>query len=155
MENASKALIIAGGALILVLLFTLMNYVFTNMGEQASTFYEEMSETEITEFNQRFLNYDGRGTTVDNEGNYINPLNIQDVVTIANLAIDNNKSKTRQVIVDVTLTANSSTVNLSSDSIDTDFLNNLLVQYSDAKFSCIVNYAEDSLLVGSVKLTLL
>lgn len=145
MENASKALIIAGGALLVVLLFTVMNYVFGNMAESASDMYDTMSESEITEFNQKFLNYDGRGETKDSEGNPINPLNIQDVVTIVNLAKDNNERENPSMVVSVTVNGSNWTTEM-----DTKDLNEALITYKEKKFKCTVSYATNSTLVDSV-----
>ena len=139
MENASKALMIAGGALILILLFTVMNYVFRNMGSSSSEIYDTMSESEITEFNQQFLNYDGR-----------TDLTIQDVVTIVNLAKDNNEKKSQPVVVTVTV------MGRRWDEESAEELNAHLMEYSNHdiySFSCQVNYAKNSKLVGDVIIT--
>ena len=101
MENASKALIMAGGVLIAILLLTLFAYVIKNMGENTAGMYEELEIAENNKFNQKFLNYAGRGvdTVYDKDGNAVhNPLTIQDVVSIINLAKDSNKSDKRPII---------------------------------------------------------
>ena len=64
MENASKALIMAGGVLLAMLLLSLGTYLFKNMGVSSSNVYSKLEESDITEFNQQFLNYDDRGTYV-------------------------------------------------------------------------------------------
>ena len=94
MENASKALLIAAEVLIGILLLTLFSYLFTKMSEQTARIGEKAKLNRINQFNQEFLNYEGRGTKNDDEGNPINPLTIQDVATLINLANDNdNKYK--------------------------------------------------------------
>ena len=70
MENASKALLIAGGVLAGILLLTLFSYILLQMKGFASKHYAEMSEHETAEFNQQFLKYEGR-----------DDLSIQDVIT--------------------------------------------------------------------------
>lgn len=97
MENASKALLIAAEVLIAIMLLTLFSYIFTKMSEDTAKIEEKAKVSKITEFNQEFLNYEGRGTIVvgtDSSGNnlYNNPITIQDVATLINLAIDNNKN---------------------------------------------------------------
>ncbi|MCI8482663.1 MAG: hypothetical protein HFJ27_06470 [Clostridia bacterium] len=79
MENAAKALLIAGGILIAVLLIGLLVYSFGSM----NGYFEEQQQTEKTEqltaFNQQFESYNRkllRGT---------------DVVSILNKVLDNNK----------------------------------------------------------------
>lgn len=92
MENASKALLIAAGVLIAILLLTLFSYLMRQMGSSTSGIYSKLSQREITEFNQKFLNYEGRGiysVGKDNEGNDLyNPLTVQEVATLINLARD-------------------------------------------------------------------
>lgn len=82
MENASKALLIAGGVLIAILLLTLFSYLFTQMASSTSSIYNSMSKHEIDEFNQQFLNYEGK-----------KELTAQDVETLINLAEDARKNK--------------------------------------------------------------
>lgn len=96
MENASKALLIAAGVLIAILILTLFSYLMRQMGSSTSGIYSKLSQREITEFNQKFLNYEGRGiysVGKDNEGNDLyNPLTVQDVATLINLARDSKEN---------------------------------------------------------------
>lgn len=87
MENASKALLIAGGVLIAILLLTLFSYLFGQMGASTSNIYEVMEKHEIAEFNQQFLNYEGRGVNAGTS-----PLTAQDVATLINLAQESEKN---------------------------------------------------------------
>lgn len=87
MENASKALLIAGGVLIAILLLTLFTYLFRQMSENTSSIYETLEKSEIAEFNQQFLNYEGRGNIPGST-----PLTVQDVATLINLAQDSSKN---------------------------------------------------------------
>ena len=84
MENASKALLIAGEVLLGIILLTLFSYLFTLIAENTSRIEENAKLNRINEFNQEFLNYEGRGTIY-------NPLTAEDVATLINLAKDNNK----------------------------------------------------------------
>ena len=79
MENAAKAIMIAGAALLAVLLLTLFIYATRSMGESAANIYSAMDEAQISEFNQQFLNYNNR-----------TDLKPQEVVTIINLAKESN-----------------------------------------------------------------
>ena len=90
MENASKALIIAGSFLAGILLLTLFSYLLMQMKDFASKNYSKMNEHEISEFNQKFFQYEGR----DN-------LAIQDVITIINLAKDNNVKANKPLTITV------------------------------------------------------
>ena len=92
MENASKALLISAGVLIAILLLTLFAYLMRQMGSSTSEIYSSLSKNEISEYNQKFLNFEGRGVNSigkDKDGNDIyNPLTVQDVATLINLASD-------------------------------------------------------------------
>jgi len=80
MENASKALLIAGGVLIAILVASLGVYFARNFAEQTSRLYQMMESSKKAEFNQKFMKYDGS-----------TELNIQDVVTLINLAKNSNE----------------------------------------------------------------
>ena len=90
MENASKALLISAGVLLAILLLSLFAYLMRQMGASTSGIYSTLSQHEISEFNQKFLNYEGR-----------KKLSIQDVITIVNLAKDNNEKANRPTIIEV------------------------------------------------------
>lgn len=81
MENASKALIMAGGLLISLMVASLLVYVFSNFGEHAREVTSGINERHQTAANEEFLRYEG---SLDNT--------IYDVVTAANNARDNNES---------------------------------------------------------------
>lgn len=121
MENASKALIIAGGVLIVILVLTLFAYINTKMGSGTSNLYSKLEDRNITEFNQKFLNYD--------ENNH---LRIQEVVSLINMAknanINNNIGAHVDVLVD----------NASYLDKTTDDLNTLLKDKADETYTCNV-----------------
>ena len=64
MENASKALIIAGAILLAILLISLGIMIFNQAQDTVSN--SGMSEAEVTSFNNKFLKYEGnlKGTMV-------------------------------------------------------------------------------------------
>ena len=91
MENASKALLIAAGVLIAILILTLFSYLMRQMGSSTSGIYSKLSQREITEFNQKFLNYEGRGiysVGKDNEGNDLYILEITFILIEGVILID-------------------------------------------------------------------
>ena len=134
MENASKALIIAGGVLIAILLLTLFTYLFSKMANGTSKIYDMMEQSEIAEFNQKFLNYKGR-----------DDLTIQDVVTIINLAKDGTDGPNGKASVTVELDRHNVT---STKALD------LLSEYdSSKKYKCTeVTVDTNTLLVNEVKI---
>ena len=54
MENASKALLIAGEILIGVMILSIGVFLFRNLAGESREFYEEMEKTTISEFNSKF-----------------------------------------------------------------------------------------------------
>ena len=136
MENASKALLIAAGVLIAILILTLFSYLMRQMGSSTSGIYSKLSQREITEFNQKFLNYEGREN-----------LSIQDVITIVNLAIDSNKS----VKIPSTISVLIDNVNWVSKSKED--INDLLKSNLDNQYVCSsVTIDTSTLFVKEVKI---
>ena len=113
----------------------------------------------IDEFNQKFFNYDGRGTKKDSEGKWINPLTIQDVVSIINLAKDNNQNgrfknlenynneNTRFHVIIKVKVDGVEKQNTSNDEIK-EMLSNQ--DNINAKYSCKVEYGENKNLVENI-----
>lgn len=60
MENASKALIIAGEILIGVMILTIAVYIVSSTSLVPATYENTMSEQEINRFNAYFTKFDGR-----------------------------------------------------------------------------------------------
>ncbi len=134
MENASKALLISAGVLMAILLLSLFAYIIRQMGASTSGIYSTLSQHEISEFNQKFLNYEGREN-----------LSIQDVVTIVNLAKDNNKSEKRPTIIEVKVD------DLSLANKTLDEINNLIKDNLNTTYSCSeVKISTSTLLVYEV-----
>lgn len=80
MENASKALIMAAEVLIGVLILSLMVYLFVSFGSTAAEVNEQMDESKLAEFNSQYDKYKDK-----------NDVTIYDIVSLANLATENNK----------------------------------------------------------------
>lgn len=85
MENASKALIMAGAILIGVLLLALMVYFFSVASGLRGAYSKNVNNTRITEFNTKFTKYNITETEYKNseEKSYVT---IRDIVTLANYA---------------------------------------------------------------------
>ena len=80
MENASKALIMAAGVLIGVLVLSLAVYLFVSFGSTSADINKQRLEQQLVEFNSTFTSYEER------EG-----LTIYDVITVAGYAKENNE----------------------------------------------------------------
>lgn len=79
MENASKALLMAAGVLIGILILSLAVYLFVSFGSSSAEIHKQQEEQQIGQFNSQFLSYEGKECT------------IYDVVSVANLATESNR----------------------------------------------------------------
>lgn len=136
MENASKALLISGGVLIAILILTLFSYLFSQMAGSSSNIYAALEKHEKDEFNQQFINYEGK-----------KELKVQDVATLINLSKnskDNSKFKT-----DVKIMVGSTDV---SSQESNDWLKDNVS--SNKKYKCTsVHINSDTELVDKVELS--
>ena len=93
MENASKALLMAGGVLIGIMVISFMVLVLRKAGKMSAQYDNQIANNELTKFNGQFEIYD------KNDNNFF------DVITVANLAYDINKKngydEQNSVIVEV------------------------------------------------------
>ena len=78
MENASRALLMAASVLIGILILSLAVYLFVTFGASSAEIHKKVEEDKLNEFNTQFTVYDGR------------EVNIYDIITVANIASDNN-----------------------------------------------------------------
>lgn len=139
MENASKALLIAGGFLIAIILLSLFAYLFTSMSESSGRIADMILASEKSEYNQKFLNYDGRGAE--------NPLSIQEVITLTNLAKDCNRNMKFPCKVTVKVDTE------EWQDKNEDFLNSKLQDSIENKYSCSVGIDTSVEVVNIVTLT--
>lgn len=79
MENATKALIMAAGVLMGIVILSLAVYEFTSFGISSKEIHKANEETRLNEFNSQFTKYEGK-----------DDVTIYDVITVANLAKENN-----------------------------------------------------------------
>ena len=78
MENASKALLIAGGVLIAMVIASFGVYLYGVFHSNSENLLAAMSEKEVNEFNAKFQAFDGRN------------LNANEVISVLNLVWNNN-----------------------------------------------------------------
>ena len=97
MENASKAIIMAAGVLLGVMLISFAVYLFSTFGSYSNDVYLQMKATRMEAFNSQFTKYYGieqRENPYNSSSDkyYNGPIlcTVQDVVTIAKLARDSN-----------------------------------------------------------------
>ena len=80
MENAAKALLMAGGTLIAILIMSLAIYLFITFGQDAKMLNERIDDTQLLKFNSQFNVYFDRKN-----------LKVHDVISVVNLAQENNE----------------------------------------------------------------
>lgn len=80
MENATKALLMAAEIIIGVLILSLIVYLFINFGTASAEVSNKIDETVLQEFNTKYSKYKG-----------IENISIHDIVSLANLARENNE----------------------------------------------------------------
>lgn len=88
MENAVKALMIAAGVLIGIMIVSLGISLYASLGQYVETAEEELNSKETQKFNEQFLKYINCETA---SGDIEFELTIQDIVTAANTAFENNR----------------------------------------------------------------
>lgn len=109
MENASKALLMAAGVLIGILILSLMVTLFLSAREVSSRYDQVKTTEEVEQFNANFTKYVGKNIT------------IHQVLTISNFATkENNKIK------EVTIVKNGN-FDISTEQIENDLNENKLL----------------------------
>lgn len=98
MENATKALFIASGVMIGIMILSLGVYLYTNLGSYAEEVQQQMEINANNKFNTQYLKYinmteDSTGTyTLDSKKYKMDfKISIQDIITVVNLAYENNR----------------------------------------------------------------
>lgn len=86
MENASKALVMAGGVLIGILILSLAVYLFIDFGTTAAEINGQNAEQQIVQFNSKFTSYESLKNDL---GDW--KITIYDIVTVIGYAKENNK----------------------------------------------------------------
>ena len=80
MEDASKALLMAAGVLMGVVILSLAAYLFVTFSSSADDVKSEIANNQLNKFNSQFLAYEQR-----------EDLTVYDILTAVNLAENNNK----------------------------------------------------------------
>lgn len=125
MENASHALLIAGGVLIGVLILTIGVYLYTMFGDGSASLSDQLTQRQTDEFNAQFYKYENQDT-----------IRIHDIISIANLAKQNNINYGYTSIdegpfyITVTISNLSGSEGRNLETIDTAKSNELLSKYS-------------------------
>lgn len=142
MENASKALIIAGGMLIAIMVASLFVYLFVSYSGYAEDMYDKITARQITQANNEYTKYEGS-----------NDNTIYDVVTVINKAKDNNTSLKLSPGDRGYITVKIAGENSNLQNLDNNGITSLLQTHAEAgtKFKCTI--AETDGLISSVIFT--
>lgn len=151
MENASKALLMAGGVLIGILVLSLIAYLFIYFGSQSQDFRDTMNQKQLTKYNAQYTIYDSRSN-----------LTIYDVVTAINVAFENNVKHMYDsnyntehfvsVKVDNIEKAKPNPADNDTVKKHTDAINDLIQENRDNKYICNVGFYENGK-ISNVKFT--
>lgn len=145
MENASKALLMAAGVLIGILILSLIVYLFANFGMASAEVHKQKDMNDINRFNTQFTSYEGK------------ECKIQDVISAVNLAIDNNKNYSlnaaegNNYYITVNITGNANGVNLQAKGREN--LDTLLKDESGTSYNCTTKINEKTQRVNVVNFT--
>lgn len=146
MENASKALLMAAGVLIGVLVLALIIYLFTYFGAEAQKFSEIINQNQLTKYNAQYTVYDGR-----------KDLSVYDVVSIINTAYENNqKHKDDPTYEDeykVKVLLKGSDMAAADISNLSDKITALIEENYETEYKCNVSFYNDNGKVKEVKIT--
>ena len=96
MENATKALLMAAGVLIGIVILSLGVYLYGTIGNYVQMSQEEMNNQALIKFNTQFYNY----TAIENQ-----KYTFQDIITIAN------NSFNAKYLSDITFSSNDFALN--------------------------------------------
>lgn len=150
MENASKALLIAAGVLVGILVMSLGVYLFMDFGSQTAEVNKQNEQKQLSAFNSQFTSY---AAYKDKDDNW--KITIYDIITLRGKAKENNeKYEDNQDKIDVIISGKGSVVNNYSDT-------ELISMYSNSngtltKFSCgDIQYHAENGKVSSITFTAL
>lgn len=88
MENATKALFLAAGVLIGILILTLGVYLYNSLSSYRDNVDMQMEVNALNQFNTQFMQY---VNVEEDGGDELFTITIQDIVTVASLAYENNQ----------------------------------------------------------------
>ena len=89
MENAVKALLIAAGVLMGMVIVSIGVNLYSSLSKYVELTQNEIAMTELQQFNDQFFKYINYNENATNPRQFA--LTIQDIVTAANIAYENNQ----------------------------------------------------------------
>ncbi len=145
MENASKALIIAGAILISILIISLGVLVFNKFGGQAKE-AANMDEQEIANFNSQLTPYIGKSIS----GSQVNAL-IQKVIAIDSSAVSSKDTSKKVKITFKDTAGNSCAIYVKDDGSEVEGMSNgKRVKTGSGMFYSVTAQYSDSGLINEI-----
>lgn len=137
MENATKALIIVAGVLIGIMILSVGVTLYTSLGSYIDSYQKEIDERAIHRFNEQFTRYiNAENASADTKFT----LTIQDVVTVASIAYQNNQKyqldeyKNDNYYVTVKIPREGNVEKAINENAA-----ELLKKYTEQKYKCTIN----------------
>ena len=126
MENASKALIIAGAILLAILLISLGIMIYTQAQDTVQN--SGMTQASVTSFNNQFTKYEGdiKGTMVRSMIQEVRAVNADTAENEITIKVNNNPSPVTKKII------NNNTYNVTMEYGDDGRINNIVVKTLDS-----------------------
>lgn len=131
MENAAKALIIAGGVFLAIMVLTIGVYLISNLSVVSDSYVTDLDSVELQKFNSDFEVFVGR-----------NNITAQEIVTIISLV----QQKEQEIII--TINGNGSCTTWS-ESEKNEFLQNNVEKSKEKGEIIQYSYVENSIIYGS------
>lgn len=151
MENAAKALIMAGGVLIGILILSLAAYLFASFGGTSQVIQERIDQSSLDQFNNKFISYQEKQCT------------IYDILTIVNYANEfNDKNEYTQADTKYYIRVYGVGVDGISNSLTMNYINNNWDKYGKDipgdkfelyKYKCTINTDSDTKRVNEVQVS--
>ena len=137
MENATKALYISAGVLIGIMILSLAIMLYSSLQSYIEGYKSQIDFNELSAFNNKYQRY------IDTSNN----LTIQDIVTVAGMAYENNSSYNIDPNEWNDISENSLLVGVFLDGVRIDQtikdeMQNLLVENTESKYKCTSNDAK-------------
>lgn len=153
MENASKALLMAAGVLIGIVLLTMFVYLFSSYSETNQSLQTQIELGQIQSFNNKYLSYDR-----------LENLTAYDINTVVNMANDNNdyygvteKTDTNYYIAVYVDGVETTNLQITKENLDgyMDYSNDQLVgNFKELKkYKCNVHVNPNTYLVDEIRFT--
>lgn len=167
MENATKALLIAAGVLMGMMILSLGVALFYSLNGYIEDTQQTMEENSLSRFNTQFFKYVNMQPDEHGVLQETFKLTIQDIITVANLAYENNKQlgipdavdesiyneNNDYVTVNATLHAedgSTQTIKHLEQKVDTDVAEWLSTYISDIGYECATSDIKISETTGRV-----